>query len=170
MAGDLLQQFRSWKAGGATGETDFVEHLKVHAPWIFAHHPQHACFREHVWKINGLYLCKGCLVTSLGFVAGTAFQLWSGWLSAFTEEMLAPIFFALLLPTLITGSFRWPRAVRHVARFLLGFLMASTLLLIFVTERWEVRLVLVATFLIVKHLFEKRRRRMNDALLLSCGK
>lgn len=170
MAGDLLQQFRSWKAAGATGETDFVEHLKVHAPWIFAHHPQHACFREHVWKINGLYLCKGCLVTSLGFVAGTAFQLWSGWLSAFTEEMLAPIFFALLLPTLITGSFRWPRAVRHVARFLLGFLMASTLLLIFVTERWEVRLVLVATFLIVKHLFEKRRRRMNDALLLSCGK
>jgi len=170
MAGEVLREFRSWKAAGAAGEADFVEHLKVHSPWIFAHHPPHACFREHVWKINGLYLCKGCLVTSLGFVAGTAFQWMTGWLSAFTEEALALIFITMLVPTLITGSFRWPRSVRHVARFLLGFLMASSLLLIFVTERWEVRLVVIATFLIVKRLFEKRRRRMNDALLLSCGK
>ena len=143
MAGDLFKEFRSWKASGAAGETDFVEHLKVHAPWTFAHHPPHACFREHVWKINGLYLCKGCLVTSVGFAVGAGLQLWSGWLSAFTEETLALIFVMLLLPTLVTGSFRWPRPVRHVARFLLGFLMASSLLLIFVTERWEVRLVLI---------------------------
>lgn len=170
MADDLLQEFKSWKAAGASGEADFVEHLKVHAPWVFAHHPPHACFREHVWKINGLYLCKGCLVTALGFVVGTVFQLTTGWLSAFTEEALALIFIVLLLPTLITGSFRWPRAARHVSRFLLGFLIASSVWLIFVTERWEVRLVVIATFLVVRHLLEQRRRRMNDEFLQRCGK
>lgn len=169
MDNDLLREFKTWSASKAPGKTDFVEHLKLHSPWVFAHHPPHACFREHVWKINGLYLCKGCLVTYLGFVVGIGFQLLTGWLSSFTEETLALIFTLLLLPTLITGSFGWRREIRHVSRFLLGILMASSLMLIFMTERWEVRLVVIVTFLIVRQVFEKKRRRKNEELLQKCS-
>jgi uncharacterized membrane protein len=170
MDGGLLQQFKAWKAADDPAKPDFVEHLKVHSPWIFAHHPADACFREHVWKINGLYLCKGCLVTSAGFVVGIAVHFLTGWLSGIAEEKLAFVFVLLLLPTLVTGSFRWRREYRHGARFLLGFLIASALLLLFITERWEVRLVVIATFFVVQGVFEKKRRRQNEALLANCRK
>jgi len=165
----LLHEFQRWNALQIPNKPDFIEHLKTHAPWVFAHHPQHACFREHVWKINGLYICKGCLVTSIGFVVGLLFQFASGWLSLFSEEQLGGIFIALLLPTLITGSFGLPRPIKHIARFLLGFLMASALLLLFVTERWAVRLAVVACYLVVQYVFEKKRRKHNQALLHSCS-
>lgn len=169
MSRELLDQFKAWQATRDGARPDFVEHLKSRAPWIFAHHPPHACFREHVWKINGLYICKGCLVTSVGFVTGLIAQAVSSWLTLFSEEQLAGIFILLLLPTLITGTFEWPRPFRHISRLLLGFLMASSLMLVFVTERWKVRLVVVATFIIVQRVFEKKRRRKNEEHLHRCS-
>lgn len=164
----LLQQFQRWQSDASGEKPDFVEHLKAHSPWIFAHHPQHACFREHVWKINGLYLCKGCVVTAVGFVAGLLLQLTSGWLSMFSEETLALIFVGLLVPTLITGTFELPRPLRHFSRFLLGGLMASALLLLFVTERWDVRIVIIATYFVTQRIFERKRKNRNREILQQC--
>ena len=169
MSNNLLQQFEAWKEIEQPNRPDFVEYLKVQSPWIFAHHPSGACFREHVWKINGLYICKGCLMTSVGFAFGVLFQLVSGWLSSFPEEILALVFVALLLPTLLTSSFRWPRLVRLMSRLLLGFLMASALLLLFVTERWDVRFVIIATYLLIQHIYEKKRKKANAELATSCN-
>ena len=109
-------------------------------------------------------------MTSAGFAIGILFQLITGWLSSFAEETLALVFVALLLPTLITSSFRWPRAARLVSRLLLGFLMASALLLLFVTERWDVRLVVIVTYLVTQHLYGKKRKIANAMLLTSSKK
>ncbi len=107
-------------------------------------------------------------MTSVGFVTGISFQLVTGWLFGLPEETLALVFAALLLPTLLTSSFRWPRVVRLVSRLLLGFLMASALLLLFVTERWDVRLVVIATYLLIQHLYEKKRKKANAELATNC--
>ena len=168
MSGGLFEQFKTWSAIERPDKPDFVEYLKHHSPWIFAHHPQSACFREHVWKINGLYVCKGCAITSVGFVVGLFVQIATQWLSHFSEESLGLIFMALLLPTLLTSSFRWPRVLRLASRVLLGFLMASALVLLFVTDRWDVRVVIIATYVVIQHIFEKKRRRANQQLLTSC--
>lgn len=169
MDNDLSRQFKAWVSNNEPGKPDFIEHLKKHDPWVFAHHPAHACFREHVWKINGLYICKGCLVTSIGFMAGLGFQVLTDWLSMYSEEVLAFIFVSLLFPTLITSSFRSPREVKHLSRFLLGFLMASSLLLVFITERWEVRLVVISTYITLQYFFEKKRKIKNRELLINSG-
>ena len=109
-------------------------------------------------------------MTSAGFAIGILFQFITGWLSGFAEETLALVFVALLLPTLITSSFRWPRIFRLVSRLLLGFLMASALLLLFVTERWDVRLVVIAVYLVIQHLYGKKRKRANEVLLAGSKK
>lgn len=167
MSRELIQQFNSWRANDET-KMDFVEHLKNHSPWVFSHHPHHACFREHVWKINGLYVCKGCLVTSAGFLAGLLAQTVTGWLSILPEELLGAIFAAMLLPTLVSGAFNWPRVAKHVCRFLLGALMASALLLLFVTDRWDVRICVAATFVVTQHVFARKRHRQNAEHLSRC--
>jgi len=164
----LLTQFHRWKTLDRQGRPDFIEYLKTANPWILAHHPADSCFREHVWKVNGLYLCKGCMVTAAGFVAGLGLQAATGWLGRFPEEALGLAFALLLLPTLLSTTFQWPRAVRHVSRFLLGVLIASALLLLFVTERWEVRTIVILTYVVVKNLYEAKRRRQNDQLLANC--
>lgn len=169
MSAELIQQFRAWKSTNAAERTDFVEHLKHHSPWVFAHHPTHACFREHVWKINGLYICKGCLVTSAGFAAGALLYPLTDWLQWWPEEVMGAIFVAMLLPTILATIFRWPRPIRHVARFLLGLLMASALLLVFLTDRWEVRGVIVLTFVVFQVALSKKRLRQNDEQLARCS-
>jgi len=166
---ELLQQFKAWKASTDSPKSDFIEHLKSKAPWVFAHHPAHACFREHVWKINGLYICKGCLVTSAGFAAGALLYPLTHWLQWWPEEVLGVIFVAMLLPTVLASVFRWPRPIRHVARFLLGLLMASALILVFVTERWEVRGVIFLTFIVFQGALSKKRLRQNDEHLARCS-
>ena len=162
---ELIREFKVWQSQAGTNKHDFIHHLKTHAPWILAHHPAQNCFREHVWKINGLYICKGCLVTYLGIVVGIFFQAVTGWLSYYNEELLALVFFALLLPTLITSIFDWSRVIKHCSRFLLGLLISSSFLLVFVTERWEVRIVVITTFMLVQAIFSRKRKQKNLAIL-----
>ena len=147
----------------------FIDYLKVADPWLFSHHPHSSCFREHVWEFNGLYLCKGCVVTSVGFLAGIAVQLGTDWISLFSEEIVGALFVALLLPTVVTSLSDAPRSLKHVSRFLLGILIASALFLLFITDRWDVRLIVVATYLVAKFILERVREKQNTALLERCA-
>lgn len=147
----------------------FIAYLKLADPWLFSHHPHSSCFRDHVWQFNGLYLCKGCVVTSGGFLAGVVLQLGTDWIPLFSEEIVGAFFVLLLLPTVGTSIFDAPRGFKHVARFLLGILIASALFLLFITERWDVRLIVVATYLVSKLVLERVRERQNNALLERCA-
>jgi hypothetical protein len=147
----------------------FIDYLKVANPWLFSHHPHSSCFRDHVWEFNGFYLCKGCVVTSGGFLAGVVLQLGTDWLSLFSEEIVGLIFIALLLPTVGTSVLGAARGLKHVARFFLGILMVSALFLLFITDRWDVRLIVAATYLSVKFVLERVREKQNNALLERCA-
>ncbi|MEL6723210.1 MAG: hypothetical protein AAFP10_08365 [Pseudomonadota bacterium] len=165
MENELIQQFKVWQGQSNKAKGDFIDHLKVYSPWALAHHPAHSCFREHVWKINSLYVCKGCMMTYMGFVAGLILQAITGWLADYSEETLALVFVGLLLPTLISSTSDWPRVIKHGSRFLLGLLIASSFLLLFITERWEVRIVVIATFLFFQIVYSRKRQQKNFAIL-----
>jgi hypothetical protein len=139
-------------------------------PHLFSHHPADAKFREHVWDFGGLYVCKGCVVTFLGAFFGTAAFGTTRWLYAFSDVEVGVIFLLLLLPTLISHLCNLGRVFRHGSRFLLGILLASALLMLFVTDSWLVRVVIVASYFGGKIPLERRRNRENQAIACECRK
>jgi len=143
----------------------FLQFLRDRNPYLFAHHPDHPAFQEHVWIFHGLYLCKGCTVTFTGMIFGGLFYLLTGWLKWFSEVQIGFIFLALLLPTPIATLLSFPRSAKHIARFLLGILMASALVMLFITDSWAVRLAIICTYLVVRIPLERKRRRDNEMLL-----
>jgi hypothetical protein len=168
MGTELLEHYQRWSSLSTDQRPSFIDYLKRADPWVFSHHPHDACFREHVWQFNDFYWCKGCVVTSLGFAAGVTAQLLSGWLALLPEEALGIVFFALLVPTLIASASGAPRGFKHVARFLLGALIASALLLVFLTDRWDVRLIIIITYVVTKFGLEKIRAKQNATTLRRC--
>lgn len=130
-------------------------------PYVFSHHPSAVGFREHVWKIGGLYFCKGCVVTFCGIVLGFAFAVASGWLRLLTDAQVGGVFALLLLPTFLVHVARLPRWCKHLARSLLGVLMASAFLMLFVTDSWLVRVVIIGTYFAAKIPMERMRNREN---------
>jgi len=131
----------------------------------FSHHPDAPCFREHVFSWKGRYWCKGCVLSLLGLIAGVGLQLTTGWLNHFSEEILGGIFLALVVPTALTSWLDANRPTKHLARFLLGVGLASALMTFFITDRWEVRLILVLAFFGIRIPLEQRRRRQNEEIL-----
>jgi hypothetical protein len=134
-------------------------------PHSFAHHPPEACFHEHVWYWRGFYWCKGCVVTTSGAIVGLFLQFLSGWLGSLDEYVVGIAFVALLLPTIITSITKAPRISKHVSRFLLGIVCSSAFLLIFVTDRWLVRLTIIAAFFAIRTPLERRRRKQISVIL-----
>jgi hypothetical protein len=147
----------------------FFAFLQERNPHLFAHHPNHPAFREHIWIYRGCYFCKGCSVTFTGIIFGGLFYLLTGWLRWFSEPQIGLIFFGLLLPSVITSLVDSPRVVKHIARFLLGILVISALVMLFVTDDWIVRFAIIGIFLAVRIPLEKKRRRDNDTVIKAMG-
>ncbi|MGA3083572.1 MAG: hypothetical protein ABSE95_02115 [Thermodesulfobacteriota bacterium] len=143
----------------------FLQFLRDRNPHLFAHHPDHPAFQEHVWIFHGLYLCKGCTVTFAGMIFGGLLYLLTGWLKWFSEVQIGFIFLALLLPTPVATLLPFPRIAKHVARFLLGILMTSALVMLFITNSWAVKAAIVFTYLVIKIPLGRKRRRDNETLL-----
>jgi hypothetical protein len=144
---------------------NFFIFLRERNPRLFAHHPDHPVFQNHVWTYHGLYFCKGCVMTFAGILFGAVFSLLSGWLKWYSEIQIGFIFLAMLLPSVVTSLMNLPRIAKHVARFLLGILMASAIIMIFITDSWTVRLAIVGTFLLVRTPLERKRKRDNETLI-----
>jgi hypothetical protein len=147
------------------GPTTFLGFLRARHPGIFAHHPAHPAFRDHVWTVQGLSFCKGCTVTFAGMVFGGLLYLPTRWLEHLSDIQVGLVFAALLLPTVASTLLPTPRTMRHVARFLLGVLLASAILMLFVTDSWPVRVAIVAVYLAVRVPLDRRRRRENAELV-----
>lgn len=130
-------------------------------PHLFSHHPATPAFRSHVWKIGGLYFCKGCVVTFGGFLAGILFFLATGWLHRFSDGQVGGIFLGLLLPTFLSQLPRVPRVWKHGARFLLGVLIASAFFMLFVTDSWVVQGAIAGSYFAAKIPLARLRERKN---------
>lgn len=143
----------------------FFDFIRKRNPRLFAHHPDHPAFQEHVWTYQGLYFCKGCTMTFAGILLGGIFFWLTGWLQWFSEIQIGFIFLGLLLPSVVTSLMNFPRTVKHAARFLLGVLVASAIMMLFITDSWAVRLTIIGIFLLVRTPLERKRRRDNESLI-----
>lgn len=143
----------------------FFAFLRKRNPRLFAHHPDHPAFQDHVWTYHGLYFCKGCVMTFAGILLGEILYFSTGWLKWFSEVQIGFIFLVMLLPSVVTSLMNLPRIAKHVARFLLGILVASAIIMLFVTDSWAVRLAIIITFLVVRTPLERKRRRENETLI-----
>lgn len=143
----------------------FLQFLRKRNPYLFAHHPDHPAFRDHVWVFHGLFLCKGCTVTFAGMIFGGLLYLPTRWLEWFSDVQIGFIFLALLLPTPVATLLPLPRIAKHVARFLLGILMTSALVMLFITNSWAVRLAIVFTYLAIKIPLKRKRQHDNETLI-----
>ena len=143
----------------------FLQFLRDRNPYLFAHHPSHPVFADHFWVFKGLFFCKGCTVTFGGMIFGGILYWATGWIKWFSNIEIGLIFSGLLSPTLITTLFHLPRWTKHPARFLLGVLMTSALIMMIITRSWEVRFVIVLTYLVIRVPLERKRRRENQELL-----
>lgn len=140
-------------------EQSLLEFVAEKDPHVFSHHPSRPEFREHVWKAGGLYWCKGCAMTFFGIVAGLLFFAATRWLYWFSDFQSGLIFFGLLFPTLLVYFWKPPRWLRHISRFLLGFLLASAFIMLFVTDSWLVRLTIVVVYFGSRIPMERKRMR-----------
>ncbi len=158
----VAKLMREYRERGAEKEGQSLwEFAAERDPDLFSHHPPGAAFREHVWEFRGLRFCKGCVVTLAGVAFGGMFFAATRWLYFFTDEQVGIIFLALLAPAAVVPALGLPRGFRHVSRFLLGVLMISAFLMLFVTDSWLVRGAIVGSYLVAKRVLEGRRNRAN---------
>lgn len=150
-------------------DLSFWSYFRHKNPYIFAHHPRGAAFREHVWEYRGLYFCRGCVMTFLGMFLGAILYLATGWFRGLDMVQTGIAFWLLLLPSVITSVISVPPLIKHVARILLGVVVISAVILLFVTDSWLMRFLIVFTYFLVQIPLSRRRRRLNDALLKGKG-
>lgn len=150
-------------------DPSFWSYVRRRNPYIFAHHPRGAAFREHVWEYRGLYFCRGCVMTFLGMFLGAILYLATGWFRGLDMVQTGIAFWLLLLPAVITSVIAVPPLFKHLARILLGVVVISAVILLFVTDSWLIRFLIVFTYFLVQIPLSRRRRRLNDALLRGRG-
>ena len=160
---DTINLWRKSRTQG--GDEPLWSYLVRTNPWVFSHHPEGECFHEHVWTFRGLHFCKGCVMTLCGACAAVVVQACTGWLRTVSIGWIGFVFVSLLLPAVLTSFFKAPRPLKHVARVLLGAVMASTVWLFCITDQWWVRGVLVVVYFSVKLPLDRRRRRQNMDIL-----
>jgi hypothetical protein len=165
---ELLASYRSRPT--EQGDQSLWQFARERDPYLFSHHPADAKFREHVWDFGGLYFCKGCVVTFFGALLGAAAFGATRWLYAFPDGVVGMIFVCMLLPTLVAHLGNLGRVFRHGSRFLLGVLLVSAFLMLFVTDSWLVRGVIVASYFGGKIPLERKRNRENQAIACGCRK
>ncbi len=168
MRSTLSATVRLWLASRERGECEsFWGYLKIHNPWVFSHHPAHNCFRDHVWAFRGLYFCKGCVVSCLGWTVAILTQLGTGWLQALPVKTISCVFVALLAPVVLTSLLDVSRVWKHLSRFLLGFLMVSSAWYLFLADQWWAKVMVVLVYFGVKTPLDRLRARKNQRWLMS---
>jgi hypothetical protein len=150
-------------------DLSFWSYFRLRNPYVFAHHPPGEAFRDHVWDYRGLYFCKGCVMTFLGVFLGMLLYLATGWLRGLNLLQTGIAFWLLLLPVIATSVFRMPPFLKHVARILLGVVVISAAIMIFVTPSWLVRFSIIFTYFLVLIPLSRKRRCENEALLKGKG-
>jgi hypothetical protein len=104
-------------------------------------------------------------MTFLGMFLGAILYLATGWFRGLTLVQTGIAFWLLLFPAVMTSVIPVPAFLKHLARVLLGVVVISAVILLFVTDSWLTRFLIVFTYFLVLIPLSRRRRRLNDAVL-----
>ena len=106
-------------------------------------------------------------MTFLGIFLGLILYLATGWFQGLNSFELAIYFWLLLFPAVVTSVYPVPPFLKHLARIMLGVVVISSLITLFITPSWLNRFSIVFTYCLVLIPLSRRRRRQNEALLKS---
>lgn len=146
----------------------FWQFMRKENPYMFSNHPPAPIFREHVWDIGGFYWCKGFLVSLVGIVSAWIIYLATaiidkGWLRYLEDWQVAIVFVLMLLPTVVTSFVSATRPVKLAARYVLGLLTGSAIIMLFVANHWATPLIIIATYLAVRIPLSRKRKKADQA-------
>lgn len=143
----------------------FLVFVRERNPHVLSHHDhQRADYLDHVWRIGGVYLCRGCTtviaLTPLAFVVAIVTR----WPVKVPTLGTAAIFSALLLLSVIPLR-EGPRTLLHdVRRIALGCLLGSAIAYVLLCDDWLLRGVVVGVCLAVlaaRRVVALRRSRLR---------
>ena len=140
--------------------SSFFAFVRERNPHVFSHHAHdRADYLDHVWRLGGLYICRGCstviIFTPLAFGAA----LFSRWPVILPTAATALIFTMLLLLSIMPLR-DGPRTPLHdLRRVALGCLLGSAAAYVVICNDWALRGVVVGVYLAVLIVRRFVRRR-----------
>jgi len=138
----------------------FLAFVRSENPHVFSHH---ACDRSdypgHVWRVGGLYLCRGCATVIVTTPVFLGIALLSRWPVRMPTAATAAIFSALLLVALLPLRDGPRTALHDLRRASLGCLLGSALAYVVLVESWALRGVVVGVYVAVLVARRAVRRR-----------
>jgi hypothetical protein len=129
--------------------SSFFAFVRERNPHVFSHHEhERADYLDHVWRVGGLYLCRGCMtvitITPLAF----ALALFTRWPINVPLVATVSIFILLLLALLPLRD--GPRTLLHdLRRVALGGLLGSAAAYLLLCDDWLLRGVVVGVYMAV---------------------
>lgn len=139
----------------------------VIAPLRWSHHPKCSYFEDHVFIIRGRKFCRGCtcfypsLLISL--LVSVVFQVYS-----LESYLLIPLLTLMLVPTLLSFRFTFPRLLKDMNKSLLGINTGLAFAVILLNPDLLVKAIVIVVLVPSAWYVEKRRERKNLAVCESC--
>lgn len=145
---------------------------KILGPYRISHHPLCEEFYDHVYVIKGKKVCRGCVMQYSGMIsaliviiAGFFAGLWTG----LTEVQVGALLYLMIIPTFITALMLKIRALKDIARFLLGCSFTLAFVLLLFTPDWLIKAWIVINFAPGYWYLNKRREKKNKQTCLQCS-
>jgi len=130
--------------------SSFFAFVRERNPHVFSHHAHdRADYLDHVWRVGGLYLCRGCMtviaVTPLSF----GLALLTRWPVIVPLMATVLIFVALLLVSLLPLRDGRRTLLHDLRRIALGGLLGSAAAYVLLCDDWLLRGVVVCVYVAV---------------------
>ncbi|MBL9148180.1 MAG: hypothetical protein JNM94_05740 [Phycisphaerae bacterium] len=138
----------------------FLAFVRSEDPHVFSHHASgRSDYRDHVWRVGGLYLCRGCTTVIVTTPVFLGIALLSRWPVRMPTAATAATFSALLLVSLLPLRDGPRTALHDLRRVSLGCLLGSALAYVVLTESWALRGVVLGAYVAVLVARRAVRRR-----------
>ena len=148
------------------------------SPYRLAHHPLCKNFDDHMYRIKGQKVCRGCVNLYCGFIAGLILAPIMVFVLKVTFWMVFVAMLVLFIFTPISAFLDPPRLIKDVSRFFLGIAMIAaglSVILSIVTlaqamNWWAfvVILVTIALYFSSRAYFTRFRNRKNEQVCRKC--
>lgn len=128
----------------------FLAFVRTRNPHLFSHHAHdQADYLDHVWRLGGFYICRGCTTAILVAPLAFGLALLTRWPVGVPTIATATIFAALLLLALLPLRDGRRTRLHDLRRAALGCLLGSAAAYLLLCDGWLERAAVVGVYLAV---------------------
>ena len=139
----------------------------VNDPLKWSHHPVCVPFSNHVFKIRGKELCRGCTMFYSSFITGFAFSIILG-LYQWNAILLGSLMALLLLPLVLAQVVKLPRRIRDMTKAFLGFNAGLGVLAILLHPDLLVKAIIILVAIPMIIIVEQVRSKRDFSITITC--